>query len=232
MPENKRIRPTVSVTPPTPRARPDRSVDYDRTAPPQAECSPFRGRNRPRPYAASAQVHPNRSITIVDKVALAMTCAAPLNDEAHEPARLQGRARFSRSFTGPATQPCADLRACGRGLPAASMAAACGYTCRRPRARSRWPSPTLLLLPRDDLVGPERQRANGECWDNRGTTGSRALRLRPLVDILGRLTTRSKSYALGERITFTPEEFSEIAMACSRFGSELARKLPTLSAPN
>src|SRR4051794_36053874 len=38
----------------------------------------------------------------------------------------------------------------------------------------------------------------------------------PLVDILGRLTTRSKSYALGERITFTPEELSEIAMACGR----------------
>src|ERR1700730_14922344 len=53
----------------------------------------------------------------------------------------------------------------------------------------------------------------------------------PLVDILGRLTTRSKSYALGERITFTPEEFSEIAMACGRFGFELAHKLPTLSAP-
>ena len=53
----------------------------------------------------------------------------------------------------------------------------------------------------------------------------------PLVNILGRLTTRSKSYALGERITFTPEEFSEIAMACGRFGFELAHKLPTLSAP-
>jgi hypothetical protein len=53
----------------------------------------------------------------------------------------------------------------------------------------------------------------------------------PLVDILGRLTTRSKSYALGERITFTPEEFTEIAMACGRFGFELAHKLPTLSAP-
>jgi hypothetical protein len=81
MPENKRIRP-VSVAPPTPPLIvANRSVDCHRTAPPQAEWSPFRGLNQPRSYATSAQTQPNRSMTIVDKVALAMTFAALLNDE-------------------------------------------------------------------------------------------------------------------------------------------------------
>ena len=35
-----------------------RSADRHRAAPPQAERSPLRGRNRPRPYAATAQIHP------------------------------------------------------------------------------------------------------------------------------------------------------------------------------
>jgi hypothetical protein len=48
----------------------------------------------------------------------------------------------------------------------------------------------------------------------------------PDVQILGRLVTRSRTYQLGERITFTAGEFSEIAMACSFFGNELASKLP------
>jgi hypothetical protein len=48
----------------------------------------------------------------------------------------------------------------------------------------------------------------------------------PDVQILCRLVTRSKTYALGDRVTFTPDEFSEIAMACSFFGRELANKLP------
>ena len=52
----------------------------------------------------------------------------------------------------------------------------------------------------------------------------------PEVQILGRLVTRSKIYRLGERVTFTAGEFSEIAMACSRFGGELASKLPTIPA--
>ena len=49
---------------------------------------------------------------------------------------------------------------------------------------------------------------------------------KPEVDILGRLVPRSRSYRLGERITFTASEFSEIAMACSYFGNELTNKLP------
>jgi hypothetical protein len=50
------------------------------------------------------------------------------------------------------------------------------------------------------------------------------------VDILGRYVTRSKTYGIGERIKFTPAEFSEIAMSCSFFGTELAGKLPILAA--
>ena len=46
------------------------------------------------------------------------------------------------------------------------------------------------------------------------------------VDILGRLMPRSRTYQLGERINFTTSEFSEIAMACSYFGNDLASKLP------
>lgn len=48
----------------------------------------------------------------------------------------------------------------------------------------------------------------------------------PEVQILGRFVPRSRTYHLGERITFTASEFSEIAMACSFFGNELASKLP------
>ena len=48
----------------------------------------------------------------------------------------------------------------------------------------------------------------------------------PEVQILGRLVSRSRTYQLGERITFTASEFSEIAMACSQFGNDLASKLP------
>ena len=47
----------------------------------------------------------------------------------------------------------------------------------------------------------------------------------PTVQILGRFVTRSKIYQLGERVRFTASEFSEIAMACSFFGNELASKL-------
>lgn len=54
----------------------------------------------------------------------------------------------------------------------------------------------------------------------------------PYVDILVRITTRSKTYGVGERITFAPSEFSEIAMACSFFGNELASKLPPLPSPS
>lgn len=52
----------------------------------------------------------------------------------------------------------------------------------------------------------------------------------PDVQILARIVPRSKTYALGDRVTFTTDEFTEIARACSFFGRELAEKLP--SAPN
>ena len=50
----------------------------------------------------------------------------------------------------------------------------------------------------------------------------------PEVQILGRLVTRSKTYQLRERVTFTVGEFSEIAMACAFFARELADKLPVV----
>ena len=53
----------------------------------------------------------------------------------------------------------------------------------------------------------------------------------PEVQILGRIVTRSRTYRLGERVTFTANEFSETAMACSFFGEQLARGLPVISAP-
>jgi hypothetical protein len=53
----------------------------------------------------------------------------------------------------------------------------------------------------------------------------------PEVQILGRIVTRSRTYRLGERVMFTANEFSEIAMACSFFATQLASRLPVISAP-
>jgi hypothetical protein len=53
----------------------------------------------------------------------------------------------------------------------------------------------------------------------------------PEVQILGRIVTRSRTYQLGKRVTFTANEFSEIAMACSFFAKQLASRLPVISAP-
>src|SRR5262245_36140660 len=61
-----------------------------------------------------------------------------------------------------ATRLCAALQACGRDLPVASMADACGYTSRRPLARSRSPSPTLPSLLQCARAGRRRRRANGK----------------------------------------------------------------------
>jgi hypothetical protein len=36
-------------------------------------------------------------------------------------------------------------------------------------------------------------------------------------------------YALGQKITFTSAEFSEIAFACHMFAGDLAAKLPVLA---
>jgi hypothetical protein len=46
------------------------------------------------------------------------------------------------------------------------------------------------------------------------------------VQILRRLVTRSKMYHLGDRVTFTGTEFSEIAMACAFFGQQLSASVP------
>jgi hypothetical protein len=48
----------------------------------------------------------------------------------------------------------------------------------------------------------------------------------PEVQILGRFDTRSKTYRLGERVTFAASEFIEIATACSVFANDMALKLP------
>jgi hypothetical protein len=50
----------------------------------------------------------------------------------------------------------------------------------------------------------------------------------PEVQILVRVEAFSRTYALGERVTFTGIEFGKIALACSLFGSELADKLPAV----
>jgi len=52
------------------------------------------------------------------------------------------------------------------------------------------------------------------------------------VQVLGRFDSRSKTYQLGERVTFTAGEFGEIAMACSFFGQQLASRLPLLDPTN
>jgi len=48
----------------------------------------------------------------------------------------------------------------------------------------------------------------------------------PDVQILGRLVARSKTYELGERVTFSFRDFSEIAAACSFLGQQIAARLP------
>lgn len=51
------------------------------------------------------------------------------------------------------------------------------------------------------------------------------------VPILLRRVTRSKTYESGERVTFTANDFYEIAMACYLFASDLGSKLPVISPP-
>src|SRR5690242_2664995 len=46
------------------------------------------------------------------------------------------------------------------------------------------------------------------------------------VTIKMRRVTRSKSYELGECVTFAANDFAEIAMACHLFAGDLASKLP------
>jgi hypothetical protein len=51
------------------------------------------------------------------------------------------------------------------------------------------------------------------------------------VPFLARRVTRSRSYQIDERITFTAADFSEIAMACHFFAGDLGSKLPTVPTP-
>ena len=54
----------------------------------------------------------------------------------------------------------------------------------------------------------------------------------PEVQIMMRRVTASKTYRMGERITFSADQFSEIAVACNLFATDLAAKLPTLPLPD
>lgn len=47
-----------------------------------------------------------------------------------------------------------------------------------------------------------------------------------MVEILIKRETRTRSYALGEKVRFDASEFHEIAFACHLFASDLAAKLP------
>jgi hypothetical protein len=47
-----------------------------------------------------------------------------------------------------------------------------------------------------------------------------------MAEILMKRETKTRLYALGQKITFTSAEFSEIAFACHMFAGDLAAKLP------
>jgi hypothetical protein len=47
-----------------------------------------------------------------------------------------------------------------------------------------------------------------------------------MVDVLMKIETRERSLGLGERISFTSAEFSEIAFACYFLGQQLSSRLP------
>lgn len=46
------------------------------------------------------------------------------------------------------------------------------------------------------------------------------------VQVCSQRVTRTRAYRLGERITFTADEFQEIAFACTLFLGDLVAKLP------
>src|SRR5712672_479987 len=58
------------------------------------------------------------------------------------------------------SQPCADLRACGRHPPADARVHASERDTRMPPGRSRSPCPTLPSLPRYDQAGREPRQAS------------------------------------------------------------------------
>ena len=80
-----------------------------------------------------------------------------------------------------------------------------------------------LSFPRMKLFylreGEEIELVQDERVDDRSGAAS--------VQILGRLVTRTKGYRLGDRVTFSGSEFTEIAMGCYFFGQQLADALPT-----
>jgi hypothetical protein len=49
---------------------------------------------------------------------------------------------------------------------------------------------------------------------------------RPEVEILMRFETRQRPVQIGDRLTFTLAEFSEVAFACNFLGTQLANRLP------
>jgi hypothetical protein len=51
-----------------------------------------------------------------------------------------------------------------------------------------------------------------------------------MVEILMTRETRTRSYALGEKVRFNASEFHEIAFACHMFAGDLASKLPVIPA--
>ena len=84
----------------------------------------------------------------------------------------------------------------------------------------RFPRLKLFYMRR----GEEIELAEGERVDDRSGEAS--------IQILGRLVTRTKTYSLGDRVTFTGTQFTEIAMACCFFGQQLAASLPTQTPQN
>ncbi|WP_164607987.1 hypothetical protein [Rhodopseudomonas sp. BR0M22] len=82
-----------------------------------------------------------------------------------------------------------------------------------------------LKLPRlkmfyNNPAGEEVELVAGTVIDTHQHTG--------IAEILIKRDTRSKSYALGETVSFTAAEFNEFAFACYLFGSDVASKLPIL----
>jgi hypothetical protein len=53
-----------------------------------------------------------------------------------------------------------------------------------------------------------------------------------MVEILIKRETRTKSYALGDKVRFNASEFHEIAFACHMFAGDLASKLPSRPSPS
>src|SRR6516162_7132754 len=97
----------------------------------------------------------------------------------------------------PATRPCAGLRACGRGLRAASRAPAGGGTCWRTLARAQQPS---VLPPSLRLLAPfaqGRPLAIGRGSDGRDMSVSLALPPPPPSRIRGRDNT-PEQFDVGE----------------------------------